>query len=1021
MSDSTWEAVDEERMRRQIFQLYETGINPLLQPVDVKNLHKYLECAGKDAAKMTSLFERDAHAARVAIIEALKSNVDAIAAITEIIKNRDENLYGRLRMEGLCEESLRCFRLFFQTDDTIDAFVMLMNYEDVLLSLEKDHRSTYEQLCVLVRKAKNRSDIEEACKVLMRELPYTTSDEKWYWDFMRALNAHADNIGLCREIDPNFAKHYSTYENARLAPVSSKMKMNGAGRAEEDEDASDDENASDSFICRPQSSFAAHAPKYGQSVRDRVKPIKLRDYQKELAEPAKEGKNVIVCAPTGSGKTIVAAAIIRHHLDQTSDQQPRRVAMLVPTVPLVDQQMIMLLQYLQDKYFVIGFAGGEFSGVKAPQMLACHVIIMTPQILVNMLNSTMKADKLNFADFSLFIFDECHHTNERHPYNVLMEAYHDYAGPSKPQVVGLTASLGVGSGKTTDTAIEHMLRMSANLACENLSIVTKHIDDLRAHVPLPEDVLEEVNPLDKDVYGVHIQNLMQQIELSIKPRLIKLAHLRNCLRPEDVKIPQYRESDEYQSWYSRLLRNRLPLLSNNELKRELSKSVQLLKVYHRSLELNSHLPTAFAVRFLQFHMKNFAENAASSADQELLDKYKSKEQYLLAAAEETLKKPIVVKLRDVLKKQYEEKPDARTIIFVRTREMTNSLTEYLNYDPVLEGVFAASLTSANSSAAQGGMGMNEQRSHLEQFNSGAVKILVATTVAEEGLDIAKCNLIVKYNHVSNEVAMVQRRGRGRAEGSKSVLIAQSGCVAEKELLNMQKEKLMDLCLQHLRNQGEAFFKAQVHEKVQEMRSQRELDRTALEVRRIELGDKRFDLLCRLCNALVCSSYWIRRVQNAHYVSVDPQIWLRGNVLPLKRPLAHGLTTVAGQFVCAYEGCGHEWGIIVKYNGVFLPGIKADGFIIQSLTDDHIETSRTQKRQWSLIERTFFVVDQITEKDKKRMLKGLLALSSESQAMLEEQANKAEADAAEEARNKANMRERQRLDAEADDAAVDDDF
>lgn len=70
-----------------------------------------------------------------------------------------------------------------------------------------------------------------------------------------------------------------------------------------------------------------------------------------------------------------------------------------------------------------------------------------------------------------------------------MEAYHDYKGPLKPQIVGLTASLGVGAGKTPDTAIEHMLRMSANLACEKLSIVVNHIDDLRAHVPLPEDGL----------------------------------------------------------------------------------------------------------------------------------------------------------------------------------------------------------------------------------------------------------------------------------------------------------------------------------------------------------------------------------------------------------------------------------------------------------------------------------------------------------------------------------------------------
>ena len=48
--------------------------------------------------------------------------------------------------------------------------------------------------------------------------------------------------------------------------------------------------------------------------------LKLREYQKELAEPAIQGKNTIICAPTNSGKTYVAIEITKRHLDSfTSD------------------------------------------------------------------------------------------------------------------------------------------------------------------------------------------------------------------------------------------------------------------------------------------------------------------------------------------------------------------------------------------------------------------------------------------------------------------------------------------------------------------------------------------------------------------------------------------------------------------------------------------------------------------------------------------------------------------------------
>lgn len=58
--------------------------------------------------------------------------------------------------------------------------------------------------------------------------------------------------------------------------------------------------------------------------------------------------------------------------------------MLVPTVPLVEQQSLALNRYLRKVFWVEGLSGSERvdEDGRAPFVLASHVTIFTPQIFM---------------------------------------------------------------------------------------------------------------------------------------------------------------------------------------------------------------------------------------------------------------------------------------------------------------------------------------------------------------------------------------------------------------------------------------------------------------------------------------------------------------------------------------------------------------------------------------------------------------------------------------------------------------
>jgi endoribonuclease Dicer len=75
-----------------------------------------------------------------------------------------------------------------------------------------------------------------------------------------------------------------------------------------------------------------------------------------------------------------------------------------------------------------------------------------------------------------------------------------------------------------------------------------------------------------------------------------------------------------------------------------------------------------------------------------------------------------------------------------------------------------------------------------RFLNGHVNVLVASDVLEEGIDIQKCNLVVKFDVPKNYRSYVQSKGRARHQSSKYVMMVPYTTGASfKEKCNMYRE------------------------------------------------------------------------------------------------------------------------------------------------------------------------------------------------------------------------------------------
>lgn len=114
-------------------------------------------------------------------------------------------------------------------------------------------------------------------------------------------------------------------------------------------------------------------------------------------------------------------------------------------------------------------------------------------------------------------------------------------------------------------------------------------------------------------------------------------------------------------------------------------------------------------------------------------------------------------LEQILKRQFGNPGNPRGIIFTCTRQSTHSLLLWLQQQPGLQTVDirAQLLIGAGNSSQGTTMTQKEQQEVIRKFRAGTLNLLVATSVAEEGLDIPQCNVVVRYGLLTNEISMVQ--------------------------------------------------------------------------------------------------------------------------------------------------------------------------------------------------------------------------------------------------------------------------
>ncbi len=511
---------------------------------------------------------------------------------------------------------------------------------------------------------------------------------------------------------------------------------------------------------------------YYNSVGLKKDKILYREYQYNIIQSCRD-KNSLVVLPTGLGKTIIGILMISEAIKKYPKS---KVIILAPTRPLVSQHHKSCVEFLDiAEEDVVLFTGKIPSRKRIEIFQDAKIVISTPQIIKN----DVLRGRYSLSTVSLIIFDEAHHTVGNYPNTFIAQNYMKQC--SDPLILGLTASPGKNHYK--------IQRLCDNLFVEQVIFKTYKDHDVKQYiydinliaevVSLNADIME-ISQIWDDLFHKFLLFFIERKLIKPYKKYVSKLHFLNIAQDLTISLRFEEELEDNEEILSLLYFSEPKVI---DVVRELNLNIHSIYSYCSSCISILHAKELLETQnfsLFNSYLENIEFKARSEiiASQRIVNSkhYKLIKSLLQKKKVKSLTHPKIPRLLSILKEELGNGDLDKIIVFTQYREMAETLKHIIKSEFKSKYV-VEKFIGQTSKINDIGYKQSKQLEILQDFKKGKINILIATSVAEEGLDIPNVDVVIFYEPVPSEIRLIQRRGRtGRYTSGRCYVLVTSNTV-----------------------------------------------------------------------------------------------------------------------------------------------------------------------------------------------------------------------------------------------------